>query len=243
MHNDRPTSWSDRELLGFDLETTATNPQTARPVSFAFVRAAADHVISTRRELVDPGIEIPKAASAVHGITNRIITERGGWTLEAAVAELRKTLLETAADGIPVVGMNIAYDLTIVDTLAHSMDGTGLVEAGWDGPVVDVLVIDRALDTYRRGPRTLAALAETCAVPIIESDDAYADAVTSIDVFRAIVRRFPEAFEGLDADGLHRAQVAWHRAWAENYSAWLVQQGRGPLDASRFAWSLAPRGT
>lgn len=234
-------TWSTRELLGFDLETTATDPRAARPVAFALVRADADQVVWAQRELVDPGIQIPADASAVHGITNQIISERGGWTLDAAVAELRTRLLEAAAAGIPVVGMNIAYDLTIVDVLAHAMDGTGLVEAGWDGPAVDVLVIDRALDTYRRGPRTLAALAATYDVPTSASHDAYADALATIGVFRAIVRRYPEAFEGLDAHGLHRAQVGWHRAWAENYSAWLVRQGRQPLEPSRLAWPLPAR--
>jgi DNA polymerase-3 subunit epsilon len=227
-----------RELLGFDLETTHTDPRTARPVSFAFVRTTADEVISAKRQLVNPGIRIPRGASAVHGITNRIIREQGGWPLADAVTEIRSTLLKSAADGVPVVGMNIAYDLTIVDTLARQLDGTGLVESGWDGPVVDVLVIDRGLDTYRRGPRTLSALAQTYEVPITASHDAYADALASIDVFRAIVRRFPDEFADLDAEALHRAQIGWHREWAENYSAWRVSQGRQPLADAQFAWPL-----
>jgi DNA polymerase III subunit epsilon len=242
MHAGDAESWSMRELLGFDLETTDTNPRTARPVSFAFVRTAADQVLFAQRELVDPGIKIPRGASAVHGITNRIINEQGGSVLDDAVTEIRTTLLASAAGGVPVVGMNIAYDLTIIDTLARQIDGAGLVESGWAGPVVDVLVIDRALDTYRKGPRTLAALAETYDVPITTSHDAYADALASIDVFRAIVRRFPEAFEDLDAAQLHRAQVRWHREWADGYSAWLVSQGRRPLADAQFEWPLVAPG-
>ena len=55
-------------MLSFDLETTSPNPREARIVTSALVRIDGRDVSSTEM-LADPGVEIPEAATKVHGIS------------------------------------------------------------------------------------------------------------------------------------------------------------------------------
>ena len=73
-----------------------------------------------------------------------------GLVLDAVVSASRR--------GVPLVGMKLDYDLTILDTQAKSWFGSGLADRGWCGPVLDAVVIDRHFDRWRRGRRTLGAL-------------------------------------------------------------------------------------
>lgn len=65
-----------RNLILFDLETTGTNPVTARAVSLGMRIYKPDGVVQDYRTLINPGIPIPPDAAAVHGITDEII-QRG----------------------------------------------------------------------------------------------------------------------------------------------------------------------
>src|SRR5947209_8755061 len=64
-----------RPLAVLDLETTGTDPQTARIVEISVLRLTPpdDRVQRTRR--VDPEIPIPAEATAVHGITDADVAD------------------------------------------------------------------------------------------------------------------------------------------------------------------------
>ena len=63
------TTWADR-LGVFDLETTGVDVEMARIVTACIAVLDADGAVVQRWDwLADPGVEIPEAASAVHGIT------------------------------------------------------------------------------------------------------------------------------------------------------------------------------
>ena len=47
--------------------------------------------------------------------------------------------------------MKLDYDLTILETQARELFGSGPVEQGWCGPVLDAGVIDRHFDPDRKG--------------------------------------------------------------------------------------------
>ena len=69
-----PSAWPFGPLLGFDTETTGVNPSHDRLVTAALIRRTERPIGGDRQQLVttwlaDPGVEIPKAASAVHGVT------------------------------------------------------------------------------------------------------------------------------------------------------------------------------
>jgi DNA polymerase-3 subunit epsilon len=230
--------WPHGELLGFDLETTGVDRFSDVPVSFALTTWREGVVVESSTHLIDPGREIPEGASAIHGIsTERARSE--GWPLAETVVLIADHLIEASRRGVPVTGIKLDYDLTMLDVQCRAVDGRGLAERGWTGPVLDALVLDRRLDRYRRGRRTLGHLCLHYGVEIGQAHDALADAQASIGVLLAMSRRFPELF-GADPSELYAAQVGWHREWTRSYDAWRRSDGQTPLDPREWIWPVAP---
>jgi DNA polymerase-3 subunit epsilon len=231
-------NWPDADMLAFDLETTGVDRFTDVPVSFALLLIRDGRVVDRRRRLVDPGREIPTAATAIHGITTEEARARGV-PLQTAVPWIARVLIRASRRGMPVAGMCLGYDLTLLDACLQRITGAGLVEAGWRGPVLDASVIDRRVDRYRRGRRTLVALCEHYAVPADVAHEASADALAAVDVLRATAQRFPK-LAAVPLDVLFRWQVRWHREWALSYSEWRSRNGLSPLATNELEWPLAP---
>lgn len=232
--------WVAGPLLGFDTETTGVSPVEHRIVSAALVRreGAASRV---RTWLLDPGVPIPEGASAVHGITTAQVAEHGRPAAEA-LEELAAALAADLAAGVPVVAFNAAYDLTLLEAelarhgLAPLADRLG----GAIGPVLDPLVLDRALTGYRPGRRRLVDL---CAAYGLEPSGALhtaeVDVVTTLDVLAAIAERHP-AVALMPPGQLHAWQATTHRAWAERFAArGRIRGYRGPGPERR--WPLGQR--
>ena len=233
-------AWPDGELLGFDLETTGVDPTTDRPVSFALVTVRGGVVVRRETAVVDPGRVIPAAATAVHGITTEV-ARREGMPRADAVDLMADSLVEAGRRGVPVVGMKLDFDLTMLDVQCRSTSGAGLAERGWTGPVLDGLVLDRRYDRYRKGRRTLGALCAHYAVPAEHAHDAACDAEAAIGVLRAMCMRFPELGETPPGE-LHWAQVEWHREWAESFDRWRRDQNLTPLHPREFRWPIGLAG-
>jgi DNA polymerase III epsilon subunit-like protein len=156
--------WPDEPLAVLDLETTGTDTATALPVQIA-CGILADHVQTPGglhldngvcTFLVNPGIPIPDEAAAIHGIHDEDVADAPD-PVEALSATLAM-LHSFAAAGRPVVAYNARYDLTILKRLCDEHGGT------WPTVnVIDPMVIDRHLDKWRKGRRTLTASATTTA--------------------------------------------------------------------------------
>ncbi|MDR0366186.1 MAG: hypothetical protein LBH68_05095, partial [Bifidobacteriaceae bacterium] len=58
-----------RDLVGFDTETTGVRTEADRIVTAALVCRRADGSREAATWLINPGVEIPAQATAVHGIT------------------------------------------------------------------------------------------------------------------------------------------------------------------------------
>lgn len=230
-------SWLNGPMTGFDLETTGVDRFEDRPVSLALVRVVDGLVVARRVAIVDPGCEVPAEATAIHGIT----TEHAravGMPLDEAVDMLAGELLAASARGEPVVGMKLDFDLTILDTQCRRVDDRGLAQRGWTGPALDASVLDRHLDRFRRGRRTLGHLCEHYGVPLAEAHDAGADAEAAVGVLRSLARRFP-AIAVSTLEDLHGAQVHWHRDWAASYDRWRQGRGMSPLEPEDYLWPIA----
>jgi DNA polymerase III subunit epsilon len=232
------TPWRDGELLGFDLETTGTNRLSDVPVSFALVTAYGGHIVGQRAALVDPGRSIPEGAVSVHGIT----TERAradGVPLAEATSLMVEALVRAGRRAVPVVGMRLDFDLTILDAQSRRLFGAGLIDLGWRGPALDVSVLDRHLDRYRKGPRKLTDLCEHYEVGIDRAHDAGADARAAVAVLLAMTGRFGELDWPLAA--LHAMQIVWHWEWAMSYDRWRCRNDLVPLDRQDREWPIAVR--
>ncbi len=221
-----PPTWSNGTMVGFDLETTGVDPFDARIVSAAVVRVDRGGAVlpGSRCWLVDPGIPIPAEASAVHGITSDDARTRGRprWS---ALPEIMGALQDAFTAGLPVVVFNAPYDLTLLGMEAKRLGLPPLHERSWWGRalVVDPLVMDRALDRFRSGKRTLSATAAHYGVPALDAHSAFGDAVAACAVARVIAGRSSFVAQA-DRRHLARAQLVWHASWAERMQVRLRQR-------------------
>ena len=231
-------AWHAGPLVGFDLETTGVDTTTDRVVTAAVVHVDQDGaVVRSRQWLVDPVRAIPAAASAVHGITTRVARTSGVPT-DVAVPQIISELEAAWRAGLPVVIFNAPYDLTLLDAEAARCGLPRLATREWwpSAWVVDPLVLDRGLDRYRSGKRTLAATAEHYQVVAGPAHSAIGDAVTAAAVARAMAAEF-DLITGADAQTLHSAQVGWHHDWAVHLQAYARSRGRAGAVVDK-AWPL-----
>ena len=232
MDDTNAARWADT-LAVFDLETTGIDVDTCRIVTaHVGVLGASGDVLERREWIVDPGVEIPTAASLIHGVT----TERArleGQPAPTAVAEIVAALTDVAGRGLPIVAYNASYDLTLLEREAIRY---GITPLPGPGPVIDPLVIDKAVDRYRRGKRTLTATAQHYGVVLPNAHDAGADAVAAGRVAQAIARAYPE-LAAIAVAELHERQVGWCREQAESYQAWRRANGEPEFTASG-AWPV-----
>lgn len=231
-------AWHGEPLVGFDLETTGTDPLEARIVTAAVVQVGERDPLELRFWLADPGVHIPAQASAIHGISSERAAAEGRPAPEVA-DEIAKTLCAHWERGIPVVAYNAAFDLTL---LAAELQRHGLpslserLGGGSIGPVIDPYTIDRAVDRFRKGKRTLQAVSTEYGTPLDSAHDAIADAVAAVRVARALARRHPQVAK-LDPEELHQHQVRWYAEWAKDFQEFLRR--KGTADASiDTAWPL-----
>lgn len=234
------TSWADQPFVSFDIESTGVDPMTARIVTASLVTINGRNV-KTREWLVDPGVEIPAEATAIHRITTEHARENG---LKAAyaVAEIRQALSDVIFEGMPVVVFNAPYDLTLLAAECMRYDVPTLGELRAPLRVIDPLVLDRAMAPDRRGKgvRKLTYLCRNVYnVPLSEEDahGSTADALAAARVAWMIASRYREV-GAVDLDVLQADQRAWHIEWAVEFGAWLVTQGK--VDDIDRHWPIRP---
>ena len=178
-------TWASGEVLGFDFETTGVDRFNDVPVSYALMSVVDGVLVRSWSGLIDPGRDVPAEATAVHGISTERAREEG-MPLSEAIALVADAVVAAGRRAVPLVGMKLDYDLTILETQAKLHCGNGLLERGWDGPVLDVVVIDRHFDPSRRGRRTLVDLCSHYGIEFGRAHDASADAVASVEVLFAL---------------------------------------------------------
>ncbi|AZR02019.1 DNA polymerase III subunit epsilon [Trueperella pyogenes] len=184
--------WATLARAGFDTETTGVDVFNDRLVTAAIV------IHDAGREqrytwLADPGVEIPQAAAAVHGITTERAQAEGRPIVEV-LDEVASILARHMAGGNPVVAYNAAYDFTLLETeLARHGLATLCDRLGGDiYPVIDPYFLDRHVDRYRRGKRRLENLAEHYGVMAETFHDAEGDVLMTLRVLDKILERYPD---------------------------------------------------
>lgn len=276
-------AWWNGSAILWDLETDGINPQDARIITAATVYCFSAITPETETWLVKPGRPIPAEASAVHGIGTDHAAAHGMDRAEA-IEEIARSLCEIHRGATrdqwgdpPVIGHNVGkYDLTVLD---RELRRTGVGSLGVekdrvcvriDGRevgsfhVIDSLVLDKAVDPYRRGSRKLVDVAAHYGVPIRgDAHTADADALAAGRIVWAIARRCGEpsatlferyrdrkdpgeiaaafyALRLMDLPGLHRAQVVWAAEQARGLAAYFRRTGKGDPDGVSGAWPLEP---
>jgi DNA polymerase-3 subunit epsilon len=221
-------------LCSWDTETTGTRTSVDRIVTAALIRASG----KTVRWISDAGgMEVPAEASDIHGYTTDMIRAHGRPAKEV-VDEITSALAGELAAGAALVVMNAPFDLSLLDAECSRYGLPTLGErAGVVGPVVDPLVIDRAADKYRKGRRTLEALADHYGIRLEGAHQADADARAALDVALRLAEKFPDL--QVPAGRLHGWQMQWHRDWAAGFEAYLRRSGK-PDAVVDGSWPLRP---
>jgi DNA polymerase-3 subunit epsilon len=220
-----------RTLAVFDTETTGIDVEDARIVTASLAVIDDTGAVLERSDwLADPGIEIPAPASAVHGISTERARAEGRPAAEVT-AELLAAVAAIVARGIPLVAYNAPYDLTILNREAVRH---GLTPLASYGVVIDPLVIDKEVDRYRRGKRTLEVSSIHYGVTLSDAHDAGADAIAAGHVAQAIARKFQDKLPASGAE-LHKLQVNWALSQAENFTVYMRRE-RDPNFTANGEW-------
>ncbi len=217
----------------FDLETTGVDIETSRIVSAHVGVIDSDGVVVERRDwLADPGVEIPPQASAVHGIT----TERAraeGRPAADVVREIVDSLRAIFAQGLAVTAYNAPYDFTLLNREARRY---GIPPLDTPAPIIDPLVLDKVVDRYRRGKRTLEATARFYGVDLTDAHDAGSDAIAAGRVAQALARRH-EGELAIDVRELHHRQIGWCADQAASFQDYM-RRTKDPAFTTSGSWPV-----
>jgi DNA polymerase-3 subunit epsilon len=221
-------SWHELPHAAFDLETTGRDPHTARIVTASIILVNGQGVVLQHHEwLAAVEEDIPDEAAAIHGVS----TERAraeGRPAPEVTAEIAGVLGGFFAAGVPVLAFNACYDFTVLNRECERFGLTAPAPA----PVIDPYILDKQVDRYRRGKRTLTALTEHYGVGFENAHTSAADVMATLGVARAMAGRYP-VLHG-DAADLHRAQIGWAGAQAASFQDYLRR--KDPAAVVDGAW-------
>lgn len=249
-------SWHLGPMALFDVESTGVDPHRDRIVTASIVEVTPSQEKPYRAStwLLDPGIEIPDGAAAVHGITTEQARASGA-PAAGAIYEIAQHLLALSRTGMPVIGHNIRYDLTMLHAELVRHHSPLAEDVRTLRPVIDTMVLDRWVDPWRPkeptarrrepakcGSRKLLDTARVWGVHI-DADRAHGaeyDALLAGRVAWAIARATPGA--QVSAIELHDALIGLAREQAESLGAWLVKSGKTDDVAREWPIESAPDG-
>ena len=258
-------TWHLGPMVAWDCETSGTDVENDRIVTTAYVEIDPGNPTLTRHHLIAVDVDIHPEAVKVHGIS----TERARAEGKPAAAVLDDVAGELAAmmsRGRPLVGFNVAFDLTMLDRELRRNGLPTLPEriGGPVAPVIDPHVIDRAVDKFRPGSRKLVDVARTYGVRAddISAHDAAGDALLAARVAYRIAqlaaapasavearyadRRYPRELVAAFADlgrmslaQLHAAQVGWRRQQMDSLRQYFDRRGE-THDGCDGSWPMRP---
>ena len=236
----------------WDTETSGVDVENDRILTAFVSLRDGDKIVKEVSWIIDPGIEVPEGASEVNGLTTEFIQENGRKDVAKAIDEIVHELSEAAHMGYVITGYNNSFDLSILENEAkrYNKGVTGL-RIRETGKFVDPIVIDRAIDKYRKGSRKLIDVARHYGVDF-EADelhDAGADVRVTAElvpkVLNAAVKKLPD-LQGLTPDEvidtLQEKQKQWKREWAGHLTEYVASIGKteengAPIQVSgEFPW-------
>jgi DNA polymerase-3 subunit epsilon len=158
--------WWEGTITGFDNEATGINPHEDRIVTASLVHRIPGQRPNAVDWYIDPGIDIPAEAAAVHGWTRSKLVEfigmegaalrvSGGQSTrmarDGALNEIAAALATAIYVETPIVIANAPYDTTLLDAelARNGIDPITARPTGWRG-VVDPMVLNKQWDPYRK---------------------------------------------------------------------------------------------
>ncbi len=179
----------NKPLIFLDLETTGTDILKDRVVQIAVLKRSPDGTEESRTRLINPTIPIPKAATAIHGISDDDVAG------QPRFSEIARSFYDFLA-GSDIAGYN-----------SNNFDVPFLVEefarAGIEWPQPDTRLIDVCTIFKRKEERTLsAAYLFYCSKDLEDAHNAEADVKATREVFENQLERY-EDIGSLSIESLH----------------------------------------
>jgi len=215
-------TWHEGPLAALDLEATGVDTRTARIIEVGLFRIEADGSARPLVDrLIDPGVPVPEKVTELTGIRPEDLAANGGAPAEV-LAETRASIDALVEEGVPIVLYNANYDWPL---LANELVRNGLdpLPAVPPAILIDPLVLDRHVDRYRKGKRTLSTVTGHYGVPLEGAHRAAADAAATVGVARAIAERYPKV--QVDGADLVALQIKAHTVWKDSFNAYLTKVG------------------
>ena len=168
-----------RPTVVFDLETTGVQITRDRIVEISILKVHPDGEEETKTRRINPGMPIPAAATAVHGITDEDVAD------QPTFAQVARSLYEWI-DGCDIIGFNSnRFD---VPMLVEEFLRAGIAVDFADCSFVDVQTIYHKMER-----RTLeAAYRFYCDKALDNAHSAEADTRATYELLQAQLYRYPE---------------------------------------------------
>jgi DNA polymerase-3 subunit epsilon len=150
----------------------------------------------------------------ITGITTEQLRAEGGDPVEV-LAATREAVWDLVRRGVPIAIYNAPYDwpLLAAEVARHHI---GPLPEVPPAVIVDPLVLDRHVDRYRKGRRTLTVTAAHYGVTVDGAHRARKDALATVGVCRALAARYPAL--QVDGEALVAIQVAAYERWRNSFN-------------------------
>jgi DNA polymerase III subunit epsilon len=222
--------WTELAWIGFDTESTGLDTATARIIQAAVIThdpsgelVEKDYVI-----YIDPGEPISASAAAIHGITAETLKEKNAMDPATGIPYLMGYIQgRSTIRGFPLVIYNAGYDWPLLMAECARIPIFDPSRTEWLKPyILDPLVIDRALDKYRKGSRKLVDVAAHYGVVMDgTAHDAAVDARASLGVMQALIEAFPE-LKTRNLEEMRSLQSGWYREWSNHINSYWQENGK-----------------
>jgi len=215
-------NWHEGPLAALDLEATGVDPLTARIIEVGlFLFETERSSLPLVELLIDPAVPIPERVTALTGISPADIAARGTEPLDA-LTRTRLAIGGLVNEGIPIVIYHATYDWPLLEA-ELARHGLGPLPSVPPAILIDPLVLDRHVDRYRKGKRTLGDVASHYGVRLDGAHRAAGDCAATVEVARKIGEQHPTLHVG--GSELVDLQVKAHNTWRDSFNAYLTKVG------------------
>lgn len=226
----------------WDTETTGVRTDEDRIITAFISLRDGDKVVSEHSWVIDPGIDIPEEASAVHGMTTEWVREHGEKYIGKAIDEIARTLSDASHAGYVITGYNNSFDLAILEAeLKRHFPGITGLRFKEEGRFIDPIILDRAIDKYRKGSRNLSDVARHYGIEFNEAEaheasyDVKITAQLVPKVLNAAYKAIPE-LQGLTPDEIIDTLQGYQKTekakWAQHLTEYFQGIGKTEEDGS-----------
>ena len=223
-----------KTICVWDVESTGTSIENDRIITcYAMIQSIKGEILREQHWVIDPGVDVPKGASDVHGMSTEWVREHGRKDAAQAIFEIATFLTGAINDKHPIVGYNNSFDLGILDRelIRHGTGGLAQLPMRGVPAFFDPIIYDRAMDKYRKGGRKLMDVARHYGIPIDESrlHQAEYDVIVTARLAWLLLKKSPHTVSELQ--GL---QEAWKRDWAGGLTKYFANSGKTEPDGSKI---------